>query len=391
MQTKYNYIYENLEKVLPSKPWLKAYTNIVSGGKTPSLPKLASNMLVYGLYLFENKGTSLKDPYEQSVLAESMSACNAFLGIYQSLEKSNQGKYLKRFESSFFQPNDLRAINFELFMYFYLSSQGHSVEIKDDDKNGDTYDYLAKTKDNAYIQIECKSFAYDKGLYVSGEEASDLYSLILNQPHGLDIQTDNQIDVYTIELEQAIPKNKKTRDLMITDIISCLNNPQATVDSKINIYHEVHENVDNISEVDSHLDLTIGKHGVEIARIASTPNGSKGRFCLIITTHAKKSLLREFENICKRSAKEQLPNSKPSSITVEVSNPEVFNYLKNSPEFENKINNIFKQKHLVSLLIFTNTQGSIASDGTHFYSSPVVKEFINNGSSFYGTAGIKLL
>lgn len=391
MQTKYKYIYENLEKVLPSKPWVKAYTNIISGGKTPSLAKLASNMLVYGLYLFENKGPPLKDPYEQRILAESMSTCNSFLGMYQSLEKSNQSKLLKRFEASFFQPSDMRAINFELFMYFYLSSQGHSVEVKDGDKNGDTYDYLAKKKDDGYIQIECKSFAYDKGLYVSGEDASELYRLILNQPHGLDIQPDNQIDVYTIELEQAIPKNKKTRDLIITNIISCLNNPQIIVDSKINIHHEVHENVHNISEVDSHLELTIGKHGVEIGRIASPPNGRKGRFCLIITTHAKNSLLREFENICKRAAKEQLPDSKPSSITVEVSNFEVFNYLKDSPRFKNKINNIFKQKHLISLMLFTNTQGSIASDGSHFYASPVVKEFQNNDSNFCVTSSLKLV
>tara|TARA_Y100000588_G_scaffold301948_1_gene324039 strand:- start:2585 stop:3415 length:831 start_codon:yes stop_codon:yes gene_type:complete len=275
-------------------------------------------------------------------------------------------------------------------MYFYLVSQEHEVEVKDDDTSGDTYDYLVRTKADEYIQVECKSFAYDKGLYVSGEDASELYSAILSQSHGLECNIDNQINVYTIELERTIPKNKKTRDLLVAEIISRLNNPHAPADSKVKIHHEVYSDVANIDEVDSHLDLPIQKNGVEVGRIASPPNDCKGRFCLIITTNVKAAILREFEGICKRSAKEQLPNTKPSCISVEISNYEVFNALKDSPRFENKIKNIFKQQHLTSILLFTNTQGNIASDGSHFYVSPIVKEFKNTSSYFSDVSSLKL-
>ncbi|MGO2130902.1 MAG: hypothetical protein ACTH4U_19420 [Pseudoalteromonas prydzensis] len=391
MQKKYQFIYENLVKALPGKPWVKAHSNLINGGKAPSLPKLMSNMLVYGLHLYETKTHFLKDNYEKGIVAESMSTCNAFLAVYHSLEIDNKSKLLKRFQSAFFQPNDMRAINYELFMCFYLISQGHEVEIKDDDISGDTYDYLVKTKADEYIQVECKSFAYDKGLYVSGEDASELYSAILSQSHGLEGNIDNQINVYTIELEQAIPKNKKTRDQLVTEIISRLKNPHALADSKIKIHHEVYDDVVDVGDVDSHLDLPIQKNGVEVARVASPPNGCKGRFCLIITTHVKAAIQREFEKICKRSAKEQLPNTKPSCISVEISNYEVFNFLKDSPGFENKIKNIFKQQHLTSILLFNNIQGNIASDSSHFYASPVVKEFKNTGSNFSNVSSLKLV
>ncbi|MCJ8301696.1 hypothetical protein [Shewanella sp.] len=391
MHNKYQYIYQNLVKVLHNKPWVKAHSNLINGGKEASLPKLMSNMLVYGLHLYETKAHFLKDHYEKGVVAESMSTCNAFLAIYHSLKIDNQRKFLRRFQAAFFQPSDMRAIYFELFMCFYLVNQGHMVEVKDDDTNGDTYDYLVKTKADEYIQVECKSFSYDKGLYVSGEDASGLYSAILSQSHGLECNVDNQVNVYTIELKQTIPKNKKTRDQLVAQIISHFNNPHALADSKIKIHHEVYDDVANIDEIDSHLDLPIQKNGVEVGRIASSPNGCKGRFCLIITTHAKAALLREFEKICKRTAKEQLPNTKPSCITLEISNPEVFNVLKDCPRFENKIKNIFKQQHLTSIFLFTNIQGNIASDGSHFYSSPVVKEFKNTNSNFSDVSSLKLV
>jgi|GEM_PF-2382350 hypothetical protein len=390
MQNKYQHIYENLAKVLPNKPWIKAYSNLMNGGKVPSLPKLMSNMLVYGLHLYETKAHFLKDDYEKGIVAESMSACNAFLTIHHSLEKDNQSKLLKRFQSAFFQPNDMRAICYELFMCFYLVSQGFEVEIKDDDTSGDTYDFLVRTKDDKCIQIECKSFAYDKGMYVSGEDASELYSAILRQSHGLECNIDNQFNVYTIELEQAIPKNNKSRDLLVAEIISRLNNPNAPTDSKIKIHHEVYGDVSNIDEVDSHLDLPVPKNGVEVGRIVSSPNGCRGRFCLIITTHAKDAILREFEGICQKSAKVQLPNTKPSCISLEISNYQVFNALKDSPRFKSKINNIFKQRHITSILLFTNIQGNIASDGSHFYASPVVKEFRNTRSYFSDVSSLKL-
>lgn len=391
MHNKYQYIHEHLVKTLPDKPWKKAYSNLISGGKPPSLPKLMSNQLVYGLHLYETKPLFLKDDYEKRLVAESMSTCNAFLTIYHSLAEDNRNKLLKRFKAAFFQPNDMRAIYYELFMCFYLISQGHDVEVKDGDTSGDTYDYLVKTKTDEFIQVECKSFAYDKGLYVSGEDAIELHSDILSQSHELESGINNQFDIYTIELEQAIPKNNKTRNQLLTDIICLLKNPNALTESKIKVRHEIYSDIANIDKVDSHLYLPIHTNGVEIIRVASTPNGCKGRFCLIITTHIKAALLRDFEKICKRAAKEQLPNTKPSCISVEISNSEVFSFLKDSPAFETKIKNIFKQQHLISILLFNNIQGDVASDGSHFFASPLVKEFKNYDSDFSDLSSLKIV
>ncbi|EGQ7962904.1 hypothetical protein HRO21_004622, partial [Vibrio parahaemolyticus] len=55
-QKNYKHIYENMLKVLPDKPWVKSYSNIISGGKSPSLPTLMNNSLVYGLHLYETRG-----------------------------------------------------------------------------------------------------------------------------------------------------------------------------------------------------------------------------------------------------------------------------------------------------------------------------------------------
>ncbi|AIW14100.1 hypothetical protein VITU102760_25640 [Vibrio tubiashii] len=388
-QKNYKHIYENMLKVLPDKPWVKSYSNIISGGKSPSLPTLMNNSLVYGLHLYETRGDLLKDNYEHGIVAEAMSTCNAFLYIYSSLGKDNKNQILKRFQSAFFQPNDMRAINYELFMCFYLTNQGHEIEIKDNDISGDTYDFLIKTNDNEHIQLECKSFSYDKGLYVSGEDASDIYKAILSQDHGLVCNIDNQVTVYSIEIEQGVPKNKTTKEEFVTEIIKLLHSPSEESDCKIKVHRQIYDDVANISDVDSHLDLPIKNHGVEVGRIASSPNGNSGRFCLIITTHVKGSLQREFENVCKRAAKEQLPSTRASCISVEISNSQVFSFFEGNRSIENKIRNIFKQRHLTSILLFNNTQGEIASDGTHFYMSPLVKEFKNSNSKFFDTSSLK--
>ncbi len=384
----YQYIYTELTKVFQKKPWLKAYKDLTGGGQQVTLKKLADYIITYGLYLWESHEQRKLDEYEWSIVADAMFCCNLFLSIYHSFDNDEKNQFFSRFKAAFSQPNDMRAINFELFICFYLINKKYTVQSKDDEKTGETFDYLVKNSLGQEIQVECKSFSYDKGLYLTAEEAQTLYGLILDREHNLNCNYDNKIAVYTFEMCQVFPKSTTSINQLIDNIISALKYPENDTNNKFKIHIEEFHEVQDINEADAHLKLQHQDHGIELGRIVSMPDGNKGRFCLRITTHIKDSFLRDFESICKRAAKTQLLKDKPASIAVHVSNFEILKYLHSDNRFSNKLNNIFEQKHLISLVFFSNTQGDIALDGSYFYAEPIVKEFKNPNSKFNEIKGL---
>nr|AKN40491.1 hypothetical protein [Vibrio tasmaniensis] len=293
------YIYEHMVRVFPDKPWVKAYSNIYGGGQTPSLPKVMDNFLVQGLYIFETKHESRRDQYEIGLIEQSMSLCNAFLGMYHSLVGIEQDNCLKRFQAAFHKPNDLRAIDFELFCYLQLHCNNCSVEVKDGDNSGDNFDYLITDHKGLQVQLECKSFAYSKGLYVPGEDAARLYNRILSLEHGLGGVPDNQLRIYTIELKKELPKGEESLNRLAEQIICTINDESYVGNELFCVQCEIFNNVENIEESDRTLHFNSGAVGIEVGRVASLSKGGRGRFSLILNSAVKESaLFREFETIC---------------------------------------------------------------------------------------------
>jgi hypothetical protein len=116
----YRYIYDWLLAVFPQKPWRKAINNLKGNGKTTSINKLGDRIFSLGLCKWEDSTKINLNAYDQAIIADAMMYSNFFLGLYNKLPERDRANAQKRFEAAFTQPNDMRAIQFELFTLNYL-------------------------------------------------------------------------------------------------------------------------------------------------------------------------------------------------------------------------------------------------------------------------------
>ncbi|GHX59639.1 hypothetical protein VCSRO206_3404 [Vibrio cholerae] len=160
--------------------------------------------------------------------------------------------------------------------------------------------------------------------------------------------------------------------------------------NEFNLYLESFDDVDDINDIDSWIKLPIKKRGIEIATVASMPDGMSNRICLLITTPINNSFLRNFEKICNKAAKKQLGDTKPSSIAIHFSNYEsLYESCINSSQFNNKINLLFKQKHIISVLFVSNISVYEEERFPFFSLAPRFEEIRNVNSIYYDDGPLK--
>lgn len=382
MKTKedyYNFIYTKLISTFPQKPWTTALNNIKKANK-PTVKQLVDYFIPYGIELWENKGNAEYDDYLNSTISDSFYYCGKILELFELIKPNHQERFKSRFNAAFRQPHDMRALIFETFVFFTLAYYGYNIECKDDDSTGETYDYLIK-KDTSKVQIECKSFAYDKGLYITGDEAQKIIDYILEMRDDFNINENptGEISLLTVEITSS-PKNLGE---LTKSISSKIREKNYTSTEDFILHLERHTNVKDISDTDAALDfLHLNQHGVNLGLCVSPPNNDQSRYGLIITTHATNGFLREFEKVCKDAAKKQLKKNHPASIIVHIYNIELLKDLLDDSRFHQKINNIFMQDHIISLIIISNIQTHTQIEYPFFYISPFIKEFVNNNSKF---------
>ncbi|MBG6246742.1 hypothetical protein CS369_22200 [Candidatus Symbiopectobacterium sp. 'North America'] len=159
----YDTTYKRLLQYFPEKPWQEA---ILKLGSNPPIHRLGENLISYGLYLCESKRFDEYDEYDRNAVADAILYSEKLMDFYDELHENKKNPFKSRWKAVFYVANDMRALTFEIFVYYSLQSYDWSVESKDDSTSGETYDYLASRKDNV-VQVECKSFAYNKGLLIN--------------------------------------------------------------------------------------------------------------------------------------------------------------------------------------------------------------------------------
>ncbi|NRB39741.1 MAG: hypothetical protein HRU20_14960 [Pseudomonadales bacterium] len=381
MEEYYGFVYSKLLDLYPNKPWSTIMSKMTSKKKNPiSIEKLGERIMAYGLDLWEKGDFSKYDEYQKSAIAESMFYSGKFLEFYNSILDEDKASLKSRFGAAFKESQDMRALVFELFTYNYLSSKGYLVESKDSKNTSETYDYLI-TKDHE-VQVECKSFSNDKGLYINNSEAQELNRLILERGLNIEQPPESSITFLTLEMLSIFPKSNKGKQALLDEIYDSLDNGLLSSE-KFKLHLEVFYNLDNIEAEEVWRELPSKVYGIELAYTISTAKGKKSRTALRITSTAKEAFWREFENKCKDAAKRQLSSDKAGSIFVHISNLDTYKELKSSDRFKNKLKNIFNQHHILSLVLVSNISVYEQVDYPFFYVSPLIKEFKNDECKFY--------
>ncbi len=382
-EESYKYVYTKLVEVFPNKPWITAIAKLEANGRKVTVKKLADHIVAYGLCKWDIHENKKYNKYDLSAITEAISCSNNFLGLYHSLQGKEKIKIKARFKAAFTNPNDMRSITFELFISNYFKEKTYKVEYKDNDITGETYDYLIENTDGQEIQVECKSFSYDQGLFLLGDDAQKLSGMLLDR--GININHEKptgSITIFTVEMRESIPKSSQGKEQLVNEILNCFSKGNNKINDKFKFHLEYFYNVENISKTDASLKLPIKRHGIELSRAVNIPDGEKSRLCLRITTRAKNSFWRNFESVCNKAAKKQLCKDKAAIIAIHISNIEMFDDLLEDDRFINKVDNIFNQDHVVSLIIFSNIDAYEVNDYPYFMFSPLVKEFKNEKAKF---------
>jgi len=382
----YAYIYNRLIVIFPDAPWRRVIGNL-NRNKKSTVKQFSDYLIPYGIELWESREGKEYDSYLTAVIADAMFYCGKILELFDFIEEKHLDRLKSRFFAAFRQPNDMRSLTFEVFVFFALRDYGYVVESKDDDGAGETYDYLIG-KNSKFIQVECKSFAYDKGLAINGDEAQSLIEKILE--NGLEINSSptGEIGLMTLEIIAPIPSTPRERNKFICELLREINEKSYRSTDKFKFHFQQHKNVKNIDEVDACLGvLNLNKHGVDLGLTVTSPDGDKSRHGLQITTRAKDGFWREFEKICKDAAKRQLRKNKPASIVVHVSNIQTVDNFSKDERFAQKLKNIFFQDHIVSIVIISNISVDTQEEYPFFYVTPIIYECVNEKSKYYPEIG----
>ncbi|EPY9203223.1 hypothetical protein ACXHVK_002809 [Morganella morganii] len=369
----YNYIYKQLLQCFPEKPWEKVITKL---GNNPPIHKLAENIISFGLHLYETKKLIECDEYDRNSVADALCYCNLLMGFYYNLDNNKREPFKARWNAAFDVASDMRALLFEIFVYSYFQFFSWNVESKDDQTSGETYDFLARKK-NKEIQVECKSFAYDKGLLINALEAKDLASEILTRCSIKNLNPKKELHIVTVHICKKLSENPDA----ISEICAHIDSGQDFSNDRFSVSFKRHNDVDDISEDISSI-LPVKSEHIELQCLVSYPRDNNSRYCLRITTAESNSFWREFEKICNDAAKKQLKKDKPAVLTIHISNIESIESILKDARLMGKINNIFNHPHIVSIIFISNTSIYHQDEHPYFLFQPYIKEFKNNKSPF---------
>lgn len=373
----YHATYSHLLQRFPEKPWQEALSKL---GSNPPIHRLGENLISYGLCLWELKRFDEHDEYERNAVAEAILYNAKLIEFYEALQPDKKASFKARWKAAFGAASDMRALAFEIFVYYSLKNYDWDVECKDDHVSGETYDYLASKKEHD-IQVECKSFAYDKGLIINAGEASNLASGILKSWSITNQNPKGELCIVTVKVSEKLPRNPVALSKFCTEICININKGLDFHGDKFSITIQRHFDVADIQGDISSV-LPVESNDIELQCIVSMPEGGNSRTCLRITTTASNAFWREFEKVCKDAAKKQLKQDMPAALVVHISNIESMKAILNDYRFAAKRNNIFNQQHLVSMVLISNSAIYEQDEYPFLFLSPIIKEFPNDKSLF---------
>ncbi|EKO3678061.1 hypothetical protein MRO13_16060 [Vibrio metschnikovii] len=378
----YKFAYDHLLAIYPDKPWVKIISKMSGkNGKALAINKFGERMIAFGLFLWETKPFEKCDSYEKGAIAEALFYSGKFLEYLETLPDVTRNGLKSRFGSALKESDDMRALMFEVFSYFYLVDKGYVVESKDLDGSNETFDYLATS--GGEVQVECKSFAYDKGLFITSDEAQVLLRLILEK--GLKVKQPPQSALTCVELEMlsGFPKSKSGQKTLLEEVDAVISG--RSNDSELfKVGIKTFANLDNIEKEEVWENIKFESGGIELAFAVSAVNGKDSRHALSISTTFKPALLREFENICKDASRRQFKESKAGSLFIHIPHIETYKGLNLSDRFSGKIKNIFSRPHLSNIVLFSNLGVVETQTYPYFEIHPLIKEYQNTDSELEG-------
>lgn len=227
-------IYERLVRLFPERPWLRRVQLLqhqINESPMQGVILRRDNCIAYALSNWERLGLANSDP---SLLDESLEAISFAAQVVELCESAalpEEGSriFAGRVDGAFRNPPDMRALLFELHIAVHLHRQGCKIVWTDESRGHDTYDMLVKPNDRPAFELECKSFAIDKGHPVPHDLAAAFFSKLMpNLRQILTIRPQTLI-VITLSLENGIPSSTAEQKGLAIQVCDAISNSACSV------------------------------------------------------------------------------------------------------------------------------------------------------------------
>lgn len=219
--------YDRLVKLFPDRPWLRRVELLRHQVKDN--PLLGShlrreNSIAYGLAGWEEFKLAL--PNEEA-WAETLSAIAFAAQVVELCEGAQAGgkgerNLPRRVHGALRNPSDMRALLFELHLAVALHRRGCKITWTDESRGKETFDMLVEAQGMPAFELECKSFAMDKGEAIPHGAALALLDKVLPLIHSWWPLLSQSLIAVTIDMQSEIPTDAallKQRAQEVADVI----------------------------------------------------------------------------------------------------------------------------------------------------------------------------
>lgn len=357
-------IYCRISGIYPDKPWLDTVDKI--RGQEKAYPMRAGqaevdNWIAFALTRFERELYNINSGYEWKALAETMLHVERVARHCESVRNGLEGprELEKRFRGSMRNPDDGRAIRFELYMADVLASRGCKIAWPKENAGKETFDLLVQPPNGLpEFELECKSFGGSKGASIELSDGQRLLEACLNltKIHELIPSHPGLASILTIDVYDTIPKDEKSLQHMARNVVSTIKGEQPTITPHtFKIRQDVRPLIGDPGDPDSCHAAADQLPGAMLGFVAtgSYEEGWKG---FQVSWSGKFTLWQKAERTAKDAFDRQLTKKRPGAVALQFVNDTVESiWLSNNEEnkFRQLADKLFSREHAALVVIAT--------------------------------------
>ncbi|MDM4209667.1 hypothetical protein [Klebsiella spallanzanii] len=356
--------YERITNLYPDKPWIEMVEKIEQ--TRHAFPHrvgqaMIDNWFSFALTRWDRKQIQLFEGNDWADLVGAMSLAKRVSALCESIQNGGEGprELHNRFRGAIQNPSDLRAIHFELFVVERLKLSGCRIHWPVENKGEETFDLLVKpSNDLPEFELECKSFAGDKGASATLEDGQrlleaciktlgvdGLFKLFPAQP--------GVASIMSIKLEKEIPRDERKLTAFANSVLSVIKCEYGDENYSFKIEHSYCEISGNTDDPDACFNASLKLPGATLA-FAVSGAASEGWQGIRIAYTGKVTLFEKAEETAKKAFKKQLTGTRPGAIALQFTN-ETAEFIRNSNLPGNRYralaDKIFTKEHAALVVI----------------------------------------
>jgi hypothetical protein len=363
-------IYNRLVTLFPLKPWLKVVQDIrilsnqfAGRGGQEEL----DNSVAFGLTFWDRHNYAISAGYEWNTMYQAMLFVRRVVELCEAVDRGEPGpRELKnRFEGAFKLASGMRALQYELYMADVLISRGCSIEWPEENKGEETFDLLVYPPEELPpFELECKSFAGDKGFTVRLADAHRLIGALLEKISLERLLTAKEgfASILTITLTEPVPKDDKSFKAFVVHLVAEIETKGNNLDSVgFSVVEEFCPLVGDTADEDVCYNAAQTLPGPTAAFVACYDPDHRLKGIRVVSA-GNVRIWKEIARVSKQAFKKQLTGKRPGALALQFINDTLEPFetvLEPSNKYRLLSEELFTKDHALMLIITNSIELSI--------------------------------